>query len=237
MVPAFISLIPDMDIHTAKGTSLFIILMVALTGFPRVWRSQVHRPSLRPVLFITLGALTGGYAGAAVTVNLSETTILILFISLIGFFLVRLVTDTSIPHHKRPRKYQDGQLFGVGLLAGGIGSATGTGGGSVLAPLVLLTGLLPHTQLVYVANQEMIATSLAAAPAHLLAEQSFHRFFTVGHICLGIAPIVVVFSQIGIVIGVRLNQRLRAHQRRLLLACVLLLVAIRMSYQFYALYI
>ena len=229
MMPFFISIVPHMDVHTAKGTSLFIILLVALSGLPRIRRLQAQKPSLRPAALITFGALVGGYIGAAITVRLPETVILLLFLAFVLFLMLRLMLESPKPLPTRTPVHRDMLLFCSGLLAGGVGSATGTGGGAVLAPLVLLTGLLPHTQLVYVANQVMIATSLAAAPAHFMAERYYTHHVTVGHISLGLVPVILIFAQIGLVLGARLNRRLRAHQRRRLLACVLLLVALRIG--------
>lgn len=227
MVPAFITFVPAMDMHTAKGTSLFIILLVALTGFPRVRRMQEHRPHFSSSLSVAAGALLGGYLGAVITSQMSEKGVLTLFLLFVVFLMIRLVVGEPQPFGTRKLNHRNALLFGIGIAAGAAGSATGTGGGSLLAPLILLTGLLPHTQLVYTANQVMIATSLAAAPAHFLAAQSHHDYFTIGQVCLEIVPVVVLSAQIGIVIGARLNHSLRANRRRLLLAWVLSFVALR----------
>lgn len=227
MVPAFITFLPGMDMHTAKGTSLFIILLVALTGFPRLRRLQKERPHISSSLCIATGALAGGYFGAAATAYMSEKGLLVLFMLFVLFLMVRLVVDEPQPFVKRPLNHRNGMLFFMGIAAGAAGSATGTGGGSLLAPLILLTGLLPHTQLVYTSNQVMIATSLAAAPAHFLAQQSYHEYFTIGQICLEVVPVIVLFAQLGIIIGARLNNTMQAHHRRWLLAVVLALVALR----------
>ena len=233
MVPAFITFIPEMDVHTAKGTSLFIILLVALTGFPRVRHAQEHRPQLTSSLVIIAGALAGGYLGAALTARMSEKAVLTLFLLFIVFLMLRLAVGEPQPFIQRKPTHKSGLLFCAGLAAGAAGSATGTGGGSLLAPLILLMGLLPHTQLVYSANQVMIATSIAAAPAHFMGRQLYHEHFTIGHVCLEVVPLIVLFAQVGIIIGVRLNHSMRAYHRRLILAWVLALVALRILIQMF----
>lgn len=231
MVPAFITFVPGMDLHTAKGTSLFVILLVALSGFPRLYRAQLERPSLRTAAWLVGGAVAGGYTGAAVSTRIPEKAVLIFFLLFLGFLAIRLLwKNTPAPVH-HPARHGNLTLFLIGTAAGTVGSATGTGGGAVLAPLVLLSGLLPHTQMVYVSNQVIIATSLAAAPAHLMAETQFHRYWAVGHVALGLVPVLFVAAQAGVILGVRLNSRLKAHQRRLLLALTLALVAARMLAQ------
>lgn len=231
MVPAFITFLSGMDMHTAKGTSLFIILLVAMTGFFRVRRLQEHRPHITSSLVVIAGALVGGYTGAAITARMSEEALLALFLLFIVFLMLRLVVGEAQSFVKRRLTHRNGLLFCVGLAAGSVGSATGTGGGSVLAPLILLTGLLPHTQLVYTANQVMIATSLAAAPTHFFAPQTYEVHFTVGQVCLGVIPVIFLGAQVGVIIGARLNQTMRAARRRMLLAWVLALVALRVLIQ------
>ena len=231
MVPAFITFIPGMDMHTAKGTSLFIILLVALSGFPRVRRLQEHKPHLSSSFWVICGALLGGYVGAFITSYMSEQGLLTLFLLFIVFLMLRLVIGEPQPFVKRKLHHRNGMLLLVGIAAGAAGSATGTGGGSLLAPLILLTGLLPHTQLVYTANEVMIATSLAAAPAHFLAEQNYHHYFSIGQVCLEVVPVIVLFAQAGVIIGARMNHTMQANRRRWILAVVLALVAMRILHK------
>ena len=231
MVPAFITFLPGMDMHTAKGTSLFIILIVATTGFFRVRRLQEKRPHVTSSLNIVAGALLGGGVGASLTAQMSEDALLAFFLAFVVFLMARLVMGEAQPFVNRELMHRNALLFFVGFAAGAVGSATGTGGGSVLAPLILLTGLLPHTQLVYTANQVMIATSLAAAPVHFFASQTYQTHYTIGHVYLVLVPVIVLSAQVGILIGARVNKRMGARQRRLLLAWVLALVAFRIFIQ------
>ncbi len=228
MMPAFITFLPGMDVHTAKGTSLFIILLVAATGFPRVRRLQRQRPHYSAALLLAAGALAGGYIGAVVTTRVSGNTILLLFLAFVAFMMWQLMAGEPKSVMKRPVQHRRAMLLLIGVAAGATGSATGTGGGSVLAPMILITGLLPHTQMVYSANQVMIATSLAAAPAHFLADQVYFEHYTIGHVCLGIIPVIFIFAQIGIFFGAWANRHMRAEWRRRLLALVLALVGLRM---------
>lgn len=231
MVPAFITFLPEMDLHTAKGTSLFVILLVALSGLPRLYRAQAERPALRTAGWLAGGAVAGGYAGAAISTRLPEKAVLIFFLLFVGFLAFQLVWRKPVAPVHHHIRHGGMTLFLIGAAAGAVGSATGTGGGAVLAPLILLSGLLPHSQMVYVSNQVIIATSLAAAPAHLMAEAQCHRYLTVGHVALGLIPVLFLAAQVGVILGVRINLHLKARQRRLLLALVLVLVAMRMLAQ------
>ena len=231
MMPAFITFIPDMDIHTAKGTSLFIILLVALASFSRVRQLQRIRPHYSAALLLSAGAVVGGYLGAVVTTRVSERTILLLFIAFVLFMMWRLMVGEPKRVLKRATLHRNSLLLLIGVAAGVTGSATGTGGGSVLAPLLLVTGLLPHTQMVYSAIQVMIATSLAAAPAHFMAPQIYHDHYTIGHVCLGIVPVIFICAQAGVVLGARLNRDMPAARRRFWLALVLAAAGLRMIAQ------
>lgn len=231
MVPAFITFVPGMDVHTAKGTSLFIILLVALSGFPRLRRAQKERPALYTAACLACGALAGGYAGAVLSTRAPDTVVLWFFLLFLSLLIVRLVRGDQVTPIQRPILHAGMVLFLIGAAAGFTGSATGTGGGAVMAPLVLLGGLLPHSQIVHVANQVIIATSLAAAPEHFLAEPVTRQYWTVGHIALGLVPVVFIAAQIGVVLGVKMNAAMTSRQRRLALALVLAVVTARMVAQ------
>ena len=228
MVPAFITFVSGMDLHTAKGTSLVLILLVALSGFVHLRRMQPVRPALGTALWLTGGALAGGYIGAAVSTRVSEKVVLLFFLVFLGSLILQLIWTKPIAQTQHQVVHKNAVLFLIGLLAGITGSATGTGGGTVLAPLILLTGVLPHTQMVYVSNQVIIATSLAAAPPHFMAESTYAGFQTVGHVALGLVPVLFLAAQAGVYLGAKMNLTLQAHQRRRILAIVLALVTARM---------
>ncbi len=231
MMPAFITFMPEMGVYTAKGTSLFIILLVAITSFFRVRRLQQQRPHYSATLLLSAGAIAGGYVGAVISTRTSERTILLLFVAFVAFMMWQLTVGEPKATLKKAPLHKNSLLLLIGIAAGAIGSATGTGGGSILAPLILVTGLLPHTQMVYSATQVMIATSLAAAPAHLLAPQVYHGHYTIGHVSLGVVPVIFICAQVGVVLGARVNSGMPARRRRLLLAVVLAVVGLRMLAQ------
>ncbi|MEA3364123.1 MAG: TSUP family transporter, partial [Candidatus Hydrogenedentes bacterium] len=62
MVPAFLTFVPGMDPHTAKGTSLMIIVFVAAVN---VWRLNRGHDNWqwRLALQVSIGSIVGGYFG------------------------------------------------------------------------------------------------------------------------------------------------------------------------------
>ena len=73
MVPALRETIPGIDAHTAKGTSLFIIIFVAGLN---AWRQNRGKEiPWRLIIELAAGSILGGYAGARFTGYLSGTTV------------------------------------------------------------------------------------------------------------------------------------------------------------------
>lgn len=227
MVPAFLTFIPGMDAHTAKGTSLFIILFVALANAWRLNRGVPQKP-WRMAGAMSCGAILGGYAGAWVTARMSEAAVVWIFVVFLGLLAARtflLKTPAVEDGAVRPR-YALAML--IGMAAGIAGGATGTGGGLVLVPLALLTGCACNARVVGLSNMVMVVTSAAGSLAHFMAEPVYTGVWTAGQVWLPIVPLVFLGAQIGSPGGVWLNARLSLRRRRWVLAAVLVLAAVRM---------
>ena len=228
MVPAFISFIPGMDAHTAKGTSLFIIIFVALLNAWRLNRGLERKP-WELAAGLAAGSICGGYAGAWITTFLSERAVLAFFMALLMGLAVRtFFLNPRIVHENDVRKGLAISVI-IGVLAGIVGGATGTGGGAVLVPLALLAGLVTNERVVGLSNMVMVATALAASAAHLQAEPVFVSPWTAGHIYFYVVPLVFLGTQIGSPIGTRINAHLTLPRRRVVLGILLLVIVVRLS--------
>ena len=84
MVPAFMQFVPGIDIHTAKGTSLFIIIFVSAMN---AWRMNGTHMSehIRLGGVIALGSIGGSYLGAWGTTKMSDEAAVWIFVALLGF--------------------------------------------------------------------------------------------------------------------------------------------------------
>lgn len=228
MVPAFLTFVPGMDPHTAKGTSLFIIIFVAATNAWRLHRG-VSDPPWRTAGWLALGSIAGGYGAAWLTTWLPDKVILAGFLALVVLLAIQMfLLNAPTGREGGSGKYTLKTSI-VGLLSGAVGGATGTGGGAVLVPLALKTGLSTNARVVGLSNLVMIPTSMAASIAHLMAAPLFHGPGTVGHVNFPLVPLVFVGAQLGSPIGRWVNARLALRQRRMLLGVMLVLIAMRMA--------
>lgn len=230
MLPAFVTFIATMDPHTAKGTSLFIIIFVALFNAGRHLRDMRHMP-WHSVLFLALGSITGSFLAAWVTSRLPEHLVLLVFIALLLILAVRtFYLKSRVVHESQVRRRNLVSLligFGVGI----VGGATGTGGGVVLIPLSLMVGIASNSFVVGLSNMVMVFTSLAGSAAHLMATQVHPGPWVVGHVNFALVPLVLVGSQVGSEIGHRLNRYITLRRRRILMGSLILLIILRLSYQ------
>jgi len=226
MVPAFLAFVPDMDAHTAKGTSLFIIIFVAAFNAWRIAGKWPERP-WRLAALLAGGSVVGSILGSWLTDRLPAEGVLWAFLLLIvlvairTFFIQeRFVSEAEV----RQRK---GLSVGIGFVAGFAGGGTGTGGGAVMIPLALMAGISSNRRVVGLSNMVMAATALAGTLVHLQAPTVYPGAWTYGHVCIALAPLVFIGAQAGSYPGAWLNARMSLRVRRTAMGVLLLVISAR----------
>lgn len=228
MVPAFTEFV-GLDPHTAKGTSLFLIVFIAAMN---AWRLNRGLPTpWRLAALLAAGSIFGGYLGGWVTGLMSGPTVVWLFVGLLGLVGLRTFFIQS-PHvaDEDVRRRDVGAIL-IGFASGLVSGMTGTGGGALLVPLALIAGIVTNERVVGLSNLVMIATSLAATAAHFRADHISDLPWTVGQVNLAIPPLVFVGAQFGSPWGKRLNEKLTLPRRRVVMGLLLLLIAARLIYR------
>ncbi len=230
MVPAFLTFVDGMDAHTAKGTSLFIIFFVALLNTWRLHREDGRYP-WRQALSLALGAIAGGFLGAWTTSLLPERAVLWVFMVFLGVVAARtFFLETPTVQEGQERRHLLVPL-GIGLFAAAFGGATGTGGGALLIPLVLMTGITTNRRVAGLSNMVMVATSAAGSLAHVTAAATFDRPWTVGAVYLPLVPLVFLGAQLASPWGKGINRVLTLPKRRFAMGCFLLIVGARILHR------
>lgn len=229
MVPALLEFVPGMAPHTAKGTSLFIIIFVAGIN---AWRQNRGRPvAWDSAGLLAAGSVVGGYAGAWFTGLLSGETVVWIFVGLLGLMGVRLLFSEPRPILGGNPWQRAAMAVGIGLATGVTSGMTGIGGGLVLAPLVLLAGISTNERVTGLSNLVMVATSAAAVTVHFRAAQEVGLPLTVGQVSLAVAPWIFLGSQLGSPFGRYVNTRLTYPQRRAALVLVIVVIGARMVWR------
>jgi len=229
MVPAFIEF-GGLDPHTAKGTSLFLIIFIAALNAWRLNSGDTDTP-WRLAAFLACGSVFGGYLGGWVTGLMPATAVLWTFVGLLGLLGLRtfFIAERQVKEEEVRRRHGLAAL--IGFAAGVVSGMTGTGGGAVVVPLVLLAGLVTNERVVGLSNLVMVATSIAATLAHLRAEQMCALPWTVGQVNLALVPLVFIGTQIGSPWGKRLNAKLTLPRRRIVMGVLLLTLVARLMYR------
>ena len=230
MVPAFLFFIPGMDAHTAKGTSLMVILFVAAVNAWQLNRGS-GRVSWETAARLAAGAIAGSYLGAWSTALLPELAVLLLFSTLLLLVAWQLIHHARRPEvtlSRRPWWLCTPLIGGYSGLAGG---ATGTGGGLILVPLTLQTGIANNRNATGLSNLVMVAIAAAGSIAHLRAPVVSELAWTVGQVNLYAVPWVFAGAQAGSHFGRILNHRLSLRWRRIILGVLLLVIVASILYR------
>ncbi len=228
MVPAFLWLIPQMDINTAKGSSLFAIMFVS--GY-HAWdarRAGVRSP-WDVVIACAAGSVVGGYAGGAVTALMSDATVTWIFVGVLVLVALRtfLLEQPQVDETNVRRRLVISIVIGVA--AGLVGGGTGTGGGAILVPLALWMRIASNERVVMLSNTVMVATSAAGALAHAFAAQTVDLPYTYGLVNISLAPLVCIAAIAATKPGRWLNEKLSLPRRRIVMGTLLTVIAVRLA--------
>ncbi|HUW61281.1 MAG TPA: sulfite exporter TauE/SafE family protein [Candidatus Bathyarchaeia archaeon] len=229
MVPAMLEFVPGMAPHTAKGTSLFIIIFVAGVN---AWRQNRGRPvAWDSAGLLAAGSIVGGYTGAWFTSLVTGETVIWIFVGLLGLIVVRLLFSEPRPVFAGKPWQRVAMAVGIGLATGVTSGMTGIGGGLVLVPLALLTRISTNERVTGLSNLVMVATSAAAVTVHFRVAPEVNLPLTVGQVSLAVAPWIFLGSQIGSPLGRYVNTRLTYSQRRAALVIVIVVIGARMVWR------
>jgi uncharacterized membrane protein YfcA len=125
--------------HRAHGTSLAIIMFVAMSGVAVYWHAG--NIDWRLVLALSPGAIVGVYAGAKAMVKVPALQLRLLF----GMFLLVVAFRQLVWHVSAgaPHGGATGLLIeaGFGFAGGALAGVLGVGGGAIFVPAIVIFGL------------------------------------------------------------------------------------------------
>lgn len=227
MVPTFLALYPDMDINTAKGSSMFIIMFVATYNAMRMNRGAMKNP-IKLVLLIAIGSILGSYFGSWFTAQLPDWYASWVFIGLLFFAVARtfLIKDKEV--REEDVETHTAMPVLLGCFAGIVAGATGTGGGAIFVPFALVAGIVSNTRVVALSNAVMIFSASAGTLANLTANQTTDMEWTYGLANISFAPFVIIGAIGAAPLGRKLNQHLSFNRRRIVMGGILLFITIRL---------
>ncbi len=125
--------------HRAHGTSLAIIMFVAMSGVAVYWHAG--NIDWRLVLALSPGAIVGVYVGAKAMVKVPALQLRLLF----GMFLLFVAFRQLVWHVSAgaPHGGATGLLIevGFGFAGGALAGVLGVGGGAIFVPAIVIFGL------------------------------------------------------------------------------------------------
>jgi uncharacterized protein len=143
MVPAMVYLLRVRP-HRAHGTSLAVMLPIALAGVYRYARAGSMEWGL--VLPLAIGGVLGALIGAAAAAALGQGALKrLLGVLVVVTGCVMMVVPAGYERHAVLEAAGTGLIGGVGLIAGILSGLLGSGGGIVMVPaIVFLLGRDQH---------------------------------------------------------------------------------------------
>lgn len=230
MVPVLLFLFPDMDTNTAKGTSMLIIVFVALNNAYRMNRGDMSS-SFRFIAVIGAGSIVGGFFGAWTTSLLDDKGATWVFIGLLFFAGARafLLKEPQVDEKEVQKRTALAML--IGLAAGYVAGATGTGGGAIFVPFALWAGIVSNKRVVALSNAVMVISASAGTISNFMSEKSTEMEWTYGLVNVSLAPLIIIGAVLAAPIGRKINHHLSFDRRRIVMGVLLLVITIRLIYR------
>lgn len=232
-----LSIMFSLDAPTAIGTSLVVIFITACSGTMGYARQK--RIFFRSAIFLALPAIAGATMGSGATAFIPQAVLFMIFGCILLLIGLRLIFP-RIPfiHHvplgpSYPEQCQDcfgkcitmrtypAHLVLWGFMSGVLGGMTGMGGGIIIVPALLISGMPIHFA---VATSTLVIAFSSGSAAVVHAG--------LGHISPLLAAVYAAGGFIGAQLGSRVAPRIPAvHLHALLtgmyfvLSCVMLVKA------------
>jgi len=198
-----------LDMHSAVGTSLFIIFFLASTATISYSRKGLIMWKL--ALIFECGSTVGAYIGARVSNMLPSQWLKICFSAVLLYTAFRMWQRSSkegaesSAENKSSRKYNLKNptfifmLILLGFVAGFLSGLLGIGGGVVKVPIMkLILGMAMHNAIATSAFMISITSSIGSITHFMLDNVDYL-------LGLALAPFVIIGSHIGTRIAVKLK--------------------------------
>ncbi len=223
MVP-FLPLVTGISQKQALATSLCTIFFVASMNTLRFSRKKLVVWRCIPPL--AGAAVAAAFTAAKFAVNLPEYILCFIFACVTAALASKVWMGKELQNTKASQKSPLALSIAIGGLAGTMAGLTGIGGGGIVTPLLLVTGLAPGSKASPTSNAVMIFTTFAATAPFAFA--STIDLPSMGLIRLDLAAALFAGAALSSTAGIKINTSINPKLRRILLTILLLISSTRM---------
>jgi len=217
LIPVFLAL--GVELHTAMATALLLnAVAMAVASVTFVRKRLVVWPLVLPMLVV---AVIASPFGVRLAQHLDRSLLLWLFVAFLVFASMMMLWYRPRPRLERGSTSAALALgLPVGAVAGFVGGLLGVGGGNIIVPALVASGLEPKRAAAS-ASFVVLFASLSGFLAHA----------TVANIGTALLLSTAVASAAGAALGAWLaSEKLRAEQLKRIIAIVLIAVAVKTAW-------
>lgn len=206
LVP-LLHILMGMNIHKAIGTSLFVIVFIALTATISYYRKNLILFKIG--LFFEIGSIPGSVLGSLVSKYLPSNILRLIFSCLLFYVAYKMWKGKVVKSetNKKKESYREVNLkkifmlIGSGSIAGFLSGLLGIGGGVVKVPMMVSLFYIPIHYAVATSEFMITITASTGLLVHTFLQ---NVDFTAGII---LVPSTIIGSYTGSRIAVRVKRR------------------------------
>lgn len=231
LLPSF----ADVSSREAVATSLFTVLLVASKNVYGFQKKKLV--PWGPAINLALGAALSTFLASLVLHWIAEVylvlslAVVLLLVALRLFFPTTAISELSVPETKTAFDFR---ALLAGLFFGGVVGVTGVGGGIVYGPLLIGLRMVSDAQMSPGSNVVMMLASFMASLGFFWQAESID-WTHIGLIRIDLAFAIFAAAFFTSQYGLKFQDRIHPDRRRLLMACLLLLMFVKTMYRYFSL--
>jgi hypothetical protein len=219
--------------HLVFGTSLLIAAVTSLSSAFQYYKNG--HVVIKASVLIGIASIVAALVGAVVAAGLQGKTLQQVFAAVVAFAAVRLMLESERSRPEREMNESSGALLTIGVVAGGVSSLAGVGGGVFSIPMLYTILGFPLKKALGTSSAAIVITSLAAAIGYAVnglgdPDIAPYSRFAFGYVdYLHAVPVIagaVPFAKL----GASAAHRTRTDRLRKIFAVFLLVIAVRMAF-------
>jgi len=214
------------NIKAAIGMSVVQMVFSSVSGSYRNYKKG--KLEVNEGLWVGIGGIIGGVIGARFTNILPKETLQYIFLALVIFALLRLITTKKLTNEDKEGSFNKITLFIIGLIIGTIAMMLGVGGSVMLTPILIGFLHFPSKKAATAGLFFVVFSSISG----LIYKVTTGTFSNL-HLDYVQVLSLAFAASIGAILGLKLKDIVKDHHHKLFLIVMYVIIILMLIYKIF----